>query len=146
MKLIVKVDPMSGIDTGTKAVQRAVQDAKERVVMDAALLIETEAKLLAPVRTGTLRRSIHREVVESTAVRTVVKVGPDELVTYAGFVEMGTSRMKAQPYMRPAYETQKGAVVDSITSELRPAITEALVDITNQIAARRAARRSSRGG
>lgn len=56
-----------------------------------------------PVDTGTLRASIHVEsVVQSgnTVTGTVATGG--EANEYAAFVEMGTSKMAAQPYMTPA--------------------------------------------
>ncbi len=57
------------------------------------------AKNRAPVDTGTLRNSITSEVQRrGNTIRG--EVGPT--VNYGGFVEQGTSRMSAQPYLRPA--------------------------------------------
>lgn len=73
--------------------QPAVADAVKKTTLD----IEAESKRLAPVKTGTLRRSIHS--VFSNGGLTG-KVGPS--VVYSHFVEFGTRRMGARPYMRPA--------------------------------------------
>lgn len=61
--------------------------------------VEAKAKERVPVKTGTLRRSIHS--VFSNGGLTGL-VGPS--VLYGKFVEFGTRRMGARPYMRPAAE------------------------------------------
>lgn len=61
-------------------------------------LWESDAKQLAPVDTGRLRNSIeHHPEGNDTMV-----VGSD--VEYAIYQEMGTSRMKAQPFLKPSGE------------------------------------------
>ncbi len=61
------------------------------------LLCEGYAKMKCPVDTGNLRNSItHTVNVEEQAAY----IGTN--VEYAAFVEMGTSKMKAQPYLKPA--------------------------------------------
>lgn len=62
-----------------------------------AQMVHAEATRLVPVRTGRLQRSImvkHVQAGEWT-------VG--SILYYAGFVEYGTSRMRARPYLRPAW-------------------------------------------
>lgn len=60
------------------------------------------AKLLAPVDTGRLRNSMTHEV---RADEDSVYVGTN--VEYAPYVELGTRRSKAQPFLRPAIEKHK---------------------------------------
>lgn len=60
-----------------------------------ALDIEADAKIFAPVDTGALKNSITSDISEFHA-----EIGPT--VDYAHYVENGTSRMRGQPYMRPA--------------------------------------------
>lgn len=74
-------------------VDRLIKQKLER----ACLLVERSAKKACPVDTGTLRRSIVH--VMSLDGRSAF-VGSN--VEYAPFVEMGTSKMAAQPYLRPA--------------------------------------------
>lgn len=61
--------------------------------------IERAAKHLAPVDTGRLRASVGR-ALDRDAQGLVGVVGTD--VDYAPFVELGTSRAHAQPFLRPA--------------------------------------------
>lgn len=59
---------------------------------------ESYAKKLCPVDTGRLRNSItHQQYDDNTEV-----IGTN--VEYAPFVELGTHKQKAQPYLRPAAE------------------------------------------
>jgi hypothetical protein len=58
--------------------------------------IAQDAQRLAPVLTGDLRNSIETLGVQDG----VGRVGSD--VDYAGCVELGTRKMAAQPYLKPA--------------------------------------------
>ena len=59
---------------------------------------ESYAKKLCPVDTGRLRNSItHAQYDENTEV-----IGTN--VEYAPYVELGTFKQSAQPYLRPACE------------------------------------------
>ena len=63
--------------------------------------ITRDAKTLAPVDTGNLRASIGMEVSgDGRAGVMTVAVGPT--AAYGAYVEQGTSRMAAQPYLAPA--------------------------------------------
>jgi HK97 gp10 family phage protein len=65
-------------------------------VAKAALDIEAQAKSKAPVDTGTLKNSIQATKVGTAHWRVVV--GAD----YGMYVEWGTGRMAAQPFLQPA--------------------------------------------
>ena len=58
---------------------------------------EGYAKLKCPVDTGRLRNSITHATQDD-----VEYIGTN--VEYAAYVEFGTSRMRARPYLRPACE------------------------------------------
>jgi HK97 gp10 family phage protein len=65
------------------------------------LRVQRGAKRRCPVDTGRLRSSIAEEL--GTDARGLVEViGTD--VNYAPHVEFGTSRMRAQPFLRPALD------------------------------------------
>jgi len=70
-----------------------------REVARRALFVESAAKQLTPVDTGRLRGSITMELTRDSK-GVVAYVGTN--VEYAIYVEMGTSRMRAQPYLIPA--------------------------------------------
>lgn len=82
-------------------------------VQKAAFRIEADAKAKVAVKTGTLRRSIH-SIFENGGLRGIV--GPS--VLYGKFVEFGTRRMAARPYLRPAAEKNLPAFTASIRAAL----------------------------
>lgn len=84
-----------------------VEALAPRVVAKVALDIERDAKINAPVDTGNLMGSIGAEVDGLTA-----EIGPT--AEYGGYVEYGTSKMHAQPYMGPATEKNTPAFVDAM--------------------------------
>jgi HK97 gp10 family phage protein len=75
-----------------------------------------EMRALTPVDTGNLRDSEHVEVTENSVT---LVAGTD----YALFVEFGTSKMSAQPYMRPAIDAKRDAAMkvtaDEISKEMK---------------------------
>ena len=81
-------------------------------VRKATLDVEALAKARAPVDTGFLRSSINSDV---SATEGKVVAG----AAYAVFVELGTHKMGAQPYMIPSLEQ----VVPSFEAALRAALT-----------------------
>ena len=78
-------------DKVVKGINRAISTALEKI----GLAAEGYAKQLCPVDTGNLRNSITH-----TATKEAVYIGTN--VEYAPYVEMGTSRSRAQPYLKPA--------------------------------------------
>ena len=75
----------------------ALPEQIERALIAIGLAAESHAKELCPVDTGRLRNSISHETDSDS-----VYIGTN--VEYAAFVELGTSKMKARPYLRPAAE------------------------------------------
>ena len=73
-----------------------------------ARVVEAYAKITAPIDTGALRNSI--QVDEVTPVQAIIAPHTD----YAEYVEFGTSRMAAQPYMRPALDQHEREIVDAV--------------------------------
>ena len=77
--------------------QEDVLEGLQKDIEKAALLLERRAKQNCPVDTGKLRASITTEIGNLEA-----EVGTN--VEYAQSVEFGTSKQKAQPFMRPALD------------------------------------------
>ena len=78
-------------------VQNEMEQAVIRGLEAIGLTAEGYAKLACPVDTGRLRNSISHAVDEADGA---VYIGTN--VEYAPYVEYGTSKMKAQPYLKPA--------------------------------------------
>ena len=89
--------------------------AKERALEIIGGKAETYAKQICPVDTGNLRNSItHKQMDENTEV-----IGTN--VEYAPYVELGTRKSKAQPYLRPAAENHSAEYKSIMEHELKNA-------------------------
>ena len=74
--------------------------------------MEDEAKHIVPVRTGNLRDSIFtKEIAQMSFI-----IGAD--APYAGFVEYGTSRMMARPFLRPAMLMYESIMISHLRRRL----------------------------
>ena len=83
---------------------KVIDDLKiiqKQKVIKAGYEVEREAKKICPVDTGRLRASI-TTIVEENPDITRVKVGTN--IKYAPYVEFGTRFMRAQPFLRPAFD------------------------------------------
>lgn len=88
-----------------KALENMVSDNElEMLVQKAALKVEAEAKKLCPVDTGRLRASI------TTQRLGPLTYGVGTGVEYAPYVEFGTRKMAAQPFLRPAAHKVKETI------------------------------------
>lgn len=88
--------------------RQAQQDGLEA----GARIVETHAKVLCPVDTGFLRNSITVDSV--TPMEAIIAPHTD----YAEYVEFGTSRMEAQPYMRPALDEHEGEIIRAVEATI----------------------------
>lgn len=101
-----------GVRIATGDIERAIRNIgllrfglRQRVkdlVKLRLLLIETDAKLFAPVDTGRLRSAIHSEV-DANGLGGSVEVDVD----YAVYQEFGTTRIPAHPFLAPAFEKNR---------------------------------------
>lgn len=80
-------------EEASQGIRRAIDRALEEI----GLAAEGYAKRACPVDTGNLRNSITHAVESADDA---VYIGTN--VEYAPHVELGTSRQKAQPFLRPA--------------------------------------------
>ena len=88
------------IESHVGEVKDALPEQIERALIAIGLTAESHAKDHCPVDTGRLRNSISHQV--DMGDRSAI-IGTN--VEYAAYVELGTSRMRAQPYLRPACES-----------------------------------------
>ena len=91
------IDGVTVNEDNTEEVSQGIVRAIDRALEEIGLAAEGYAKRACPVDTGNLRNSI-THAVESA--EDAVYVGTN--VEYAPYVEMGTRRTAAQPFLRPA--------------------------------------------
>lgn len=92
----------------------AIDQALAKALEEVGLVAEGYAKKACPVDTGRLRNSITHQVRPSEKS---VYIGTN--VEYAPYVELGTSRMKPQPFLRPAAADHEGTYKKIFESELK---------------------------
>ncbi len=114
----------------TERVKQAIRGASEKMVLEMAIRLANQAKLLAPVDLGQLRNSISVATKNQTGIELNKHggeqapplkqdglKGPDAYVgsnvAHAVYQEYGTMYQKAQPFLRPAKEL----VMDGATAE-----------------------------
>lgn len=83
--------------------QNHIQNKVREEIQYAALETETEAKQRVPVDTSNLKTNIKSDFknIRSFVARVFTNV------EYAKFIELGTFRMPAQPYLHPAFQQAK---------------------------------------
>lgn len=113
-----------------KATQRNVLKKAATQAMDP---VRDHAESLAPVRTGKLKASVRIEAGRSffrgkrsggALLVQVVSGGGDAF--YSRFIEHGTVKMAAQPFMRPAFDGSKGEVISRLKVSLSAEIHKAV--------------------
>ena len=82
---------------------RAAEQAKVKALTKAALVVEDQAVSLVPVDTGNLKNSITHQVKGDEA-----RIGTN--TDYGPYLEFGTRKMPAQPYLRPAMDKNKNNI------------------------------------
>lgn len=112
-----QVDLNFNLNTGeiTELLQKLPSKIKEKVTRNAvaagARIIREEAKVLVPYDTGRLRDSIYNKRVKGTNdIQKIGVLSGRKGAPHGHLVEFGTVNQPAQPFLRPAYLSQKGAV------------------------------------
>ena len=96
---------MSKVRSNRSAVMQASLKALADEINTLADTMSAIAKRKTPVDTGNNRDSIATESSTTSTGRPVARVFTQS--GYGGWLEIGTSRMPARPYMAPAYNEAK---------------------------------------
>ena len=104
------------VTSRTKEVSEQFKKAVERGLTAAAIIVESDAKLRSPIDSGTLMGSIAKGKV----VNSSIQIGTN--IEYAPYVEYGTSRMAAQPYLTPALIENKAKIQKVFESQIKQGV------------------------
>ena len=128
-------------EDNSKKIKKALMEVSEQALEEAALLVEAQAKTLAPVGTGELRDKIDHNIKEVNGMK-IAQVGSP--LQYAIYIEYGTGEhatngagrkggwvykgadgkfyftrgMKAQPFLTPAFRRNKKNIENIIGIKL----------------------------
>jgi HK97 gp10 family phage protein len=114
-----------GRDVGLKGLSKATAAG--------ARLIRDRARALAPKDTGNLKKNIvvtkyrrvkdkSRETRHAVVIRSKGKAGDKNNAFYGAFVERGTSKQPAQPFMRPAWEAKRKDAANTVMESMEKTI------------------------
>ena len=109
-----------GVDELLKQLEqlgRKGSSIENKALKQAGELMASEMRKEAPVDTGALRDSIEVSNIKTKKGRKRVEVGPTEY--YSTFIEKGTSKMPANPFMARSYEAEKKNLQNIIISEIK---------------------------
>jgi HK97 gp10 family phage protein len=98
--LSVQVIGTADVEAGLRKLLAEVPQLANNLLDDSAMRVERDAKQRCPVDTGRLRSSI--QVASGKGWRTV-----STNVEYAPYVEFGTRRRGAKPFLFPAAEAER---------------------------------------
>ena len=80
------------------------------------------ARSKAPKKTGAGAKSIKLRVMTKTRVPAAVSIGPDQDHWYLALSERGTAKQAAKPFLRPAWDAHKIAVVKTFSRSMWQAL------------------------
>lgn len=112
---------MDGLEELQKQLSKYAQTERERVenkaLTEAGEHLRLKIQGMTPVRTGKLKATI----VKGEVIDGKIQVGPSQQgpAYRAHFLEFGTTKMPAQPFMRPAFEASKTTVEKIMANEIR---------------------------
>jgi HK97 gp10 family phage protein len=107
-QLLREIERM-GLEVETQLEEQALQAGAE--------ILKSKIEETVPVRTGKLKANI----VVSDVKNGSIDIGPDQQgeAFYGHFLEFGTSKAKAQPFMGPAFESNKQTVQDKMADVIK---------------------------
>lgn len=92
----------------------------QQAIMEAAKIVQEEAKNRVRKRTGTLAESISvDEPKKKKPDEAAAVIGPGKEGFYGMFLELGTSKMPAYPFLVPSLKASKRQVEEVVARELR---------------------------
>jgi HK97 gp10 family phage protein len=118
---------IEGMDEVIKLVQEmedAAADALDEACKEGAELVLSEAKQKVPVDTGTLRNSLilKKSKTKNPNIKSEYYVTKKSGAEHFAPVELGTSKMKAQPFLRPAIDENKIGIAKRVNDAMLRAI------------------------
>lgn len=117
--MAVTIKGLSGLQAKFNKLDPKTRAAAAIGVKKGALLVERAAKGITPVDTGALRDSMH---INGKSTPNGAQASVSTNLEYAPYVEFGTSRQQAQPYLHPALQKNRRAVKNIVRDEIRRAI------------------------
>ena len=114
------IEGQKEIEAKVKKNNKTVKNNIEQALVNSALIVERDAKINTPVDTGRLQQSITHKDDGFGSNNPAVEIGTN--VDYAAFVEFGTSRQSAKPFLFPAYNSNKQKILKEIAKAFKKGV------------------------
>jgi len=120
---VAKVE-LTGLDDLLKELnalsERIAARAENKALREGAEILRAAISKRAPRRTGRLLKSIEKSNVKRSKEGVkYIEVGPNRSAFYGVFLEFGTSKMAARPFIGPALEEKQKEIFDAMGNVLR---------------------------
>ena len=117
---------LTGVDEILNRLQQIganVGKLENKALKNAAEPVLEDAKVNVPVRTGKLKKGLKITNIKKKEGIKYILVGVDKgdnsEAFYGKFVEFGTSKRVAHPFLQPAYEKNKNTIKEIIAETLK---------------------------
>jgi len=117
---------LTGVDEILNKLQQMganISRLENKALRNAAEPVLEDAKANVPVRTGKLKKGLKITNVKKKEGIKYILVGVDRgdnsEIFYSKFIEFGTSKMSARPFLQPAYEKNKDNIQKTIANTLK---------------------------
>ncbi|EGQ26714.1 HK97 family phage protein [Sporosarcina newyorkensis 2681] len=115
----MKVDGMDQLLAELETLGKAGSRIENSALKEAGDIVKNSIVNEAPVRSGKLKGGITVSRVKTKGGVKQVEVGPDKDGWYGKFVEFGTAKMKANPFMARGYENSKEEAMSTIEKSIK---------------------------
>ena len=115
----VKLEGMEELLTEMNKLGEAGEKIEKTVLVKAGKKVQEAIIKEAPQRSGKLKKSIKVSRIKRLDGASFIEVYPSGAAYYSKFLEFGTSKMKADPFMSRGYEASKDEVENLIAEEIR---------------------------
>lgn len=124
LRVKVQVEGMEALQRKLGRLPDAVGNPVLREAVGAAAeLVRKDAAERAPRgATGKLQGGMIAVSMEGSSDRAAFRIGPSAEAWYGGFVEKGTKHSAAKPFLRPALDSKRKAVVQTVRARLAAAL------------------------
>ena len=100
-----------------KKIEKVATNEIEQALVNSALMVERDAKIKAAVDTGRMRSAINHKLENAGTNNPYVKIISP--VEYSKFIEFGTSRQPAKPFMYPALIENKSKILKELAKAFK---------------------------
>ena len=115
----MKVEGMEELLAEVERLGKAGNRIENAALREAGEAVKQSIQNETPTRSGKLKASISVSRVKTKGGIKQVEVGPGPDGYYVKFLEFGTAKMKANPFMARGYETSKENAMEKIEKSLK---------------------------